>query len=604
MANKLIKSMTQALSKAFRVDVGRDAPMPRKGLWSFSNAVLNKKQLKSTPLNPFTLKRLANTDPITWAIRRVIKGFISQTKWDIVPDTQPTELELDRWEDSILDSLNPYDIDNSVNFTSEIMNTNLQAELKAKSQTIIDDIYIDSTEKRERIRWLFRTYTKKIRQEAESHKHKVKCIFEHPNHTDSSFRQLLELILDDILIYDAGIIIKNYDWHNRLAELYTIPGHEVYTYRNEDRTMPEPPDAAYVWEEAGIQRAEFTNDELVYIMQNPQHTGYGQSPLEVAAYIITASLYADEYNIDYFKNSNVPPGIVNLGPDVTEDQRALFQKMWELETQGRGGLHKLVITSGSDKLQFVPMRNMSNQDMQMMEYLKWAASIKCSCYGLSPQDIGFVLDFGRPGGETQESLSQRRGIKSLLNLTQSYFNEEIVKSEFPFKDVKFEWESDDKKSDIQEVQMDKIDIDTGVISRNERRKKLGLKPIDGGDKYIISSTGNMVPVEDLERMDDPVEPGVLPQQPGLPIAQQSDSPLTGLPGAAPGPVSEPKVDGEPGRPTLHEEATGSNIDVSVNPKQSTKKQIDNLNNAVAELKKKGINATLRIGFGDDVEKNN
>ena len=50
---------------------------------------------------------------------------------------------------------------------------------------------------------------------------------------------------------------------------------------------------------------ELVDNELIYIMAHPTHTGYGVSPLEVAAYIITSSLLAEQMNIDYFKNSYV-----------------------------------------------------------------------------------------------------------------------------------------------------------------------------------------------------------------------------------------------------------------------------------------------------------
>ena len=524
------KQVMGNLSKAFRIDPGRGQPMPRKGQYQFTNTLVNKKQQKTFTVNPATLARLADSDPITWAIRRVIKGFISQTKWDIVPDITQTETELNRWEDLLINSINPYDFDDSVKFDSKTLEKSMIEEVEQRSLVIMQDETIDDTEKRDRIRWYFKTLCKNIKQEAESHKNEVKCIFEHPNDTDTSFRALLEMVLDDIMIYDSGIIVKNYSYYNKLAELYTLPGNQIKKYRNEDRTMPKPPEPSYVWEDQGILRAEFTNDELLYIMHNPQQNGYGKAPLEVIALIITASLYADEYNIDYFKNSNVPPGIVNLGENVTEDQRIGFQKLWEQEVRGQG-LHKLLFTAGTDNIKFIPMRVMSNRDMQMMEYLKWATAIKCSCYGISPQDIGFVLDFQKTTAEVQEKLSQARGINSLLNLLECSFNEEIVKAEFPFKDVKFEWKLRDKRDSIQQAQIDNIDIQQGVISINERRSKLGYKPIEGGDEYTIKGGAGAVHVEDVQKQ--PEDPQAV--DPNMTDAGLLDPSLGAPMGGTPGP---------------------------------------------------------------------
>ena len=590
----IIKKIRNTFSKALKLDPGRGEPVPRKGMFRFLNNTTGKKVQRQFTLSAATLGRLANTDPVIWAIRRVIKGFISQTKWDIVPDTDVLEAELDRWEEAILTSINPYGYDLPA-FKSEVLHKEIQDEIRSSLPSIIKKAG-DEKAKREAVRWFFKTWAKRVKQNAEEHKYKVKCILDHPNQTETTFRTLLELVLDDILIYDSGVIIKNYDYLGNLAEIYPLPGQEVKIYRNEDRTIPKAPEPAYVWEDKGVIRAEFTNDELLYISQNPQQSGYGVSPLEVAAYIITASLYADEYNIDYFKNSNVPPGVLNLGENVSEDQRQMFQNLWEQEVQGRGGLHKLLITSGSDKLDFIPMRVQSNRDMQMMEYLKWTVAIKCACYGISPQDIGFVLDFHRTTSEVQAKLSQSRGINTLLNLMASFFNEEIVKAEFGFQDVKFEWQSSDQKNDIQQSQVDRLDIDSGVISINERRKKLGKKPIEGGDEQMIKTGVGMVPVKDIDKLD---EVGGMPNrsfQPG----GESD-PL----GLQPGPEAQQQVDGDAGRPTI-ENAVPPNIPdstntikVSINRKKNYKEQNKLIDKTIKELKKQGIDADLRIGFDED-----
>lgn len=590
----IIKRIQSSINKALRLDPGRGTPIPRKGMFQFLNNTTGKKVQRQFTLSAATLGRLANTDPVVWAIRRVIKGFISQTKWDIVPDTDTLEAELDRWEEAILVSINPYGYDLPP-FKSDILPNEIQDEIRDKLPTMMQQAS-DDKGKREVVRWYFKTWEKRVKQNAEEHKYKTKCILEHPNNTETSFRTLLELVLDDILIYDAGVIVKNYDYLGNLAEIYPLPGQEVKLYRNEDRTAPQAPEPAYVWEDKGIIRAEFTNDELLYISQNPQQTGYGISPLEVAAYIITASLYADEYNIDYFKNSNVPPGVLNMGEDVSEEQRQIFQNLWEQEVQGRGGLHRLLVTSGSKDLEFIPMRIQSNRDMQMMEYLKWTVAIKCACYGISPQDIGFVLDFHRTTAETQDKLSQTRGIKTLLNLLASFINEEIVKSEFKFQDIKFEWQTTDEKDNVRKAQSDKIDLDSGVISINERRKSLGKKAIEGGDGQMIKTGAGFIPVKDIDRVQDTADSrnAGLDQQ-GVPKDPS---------GLQPGPEAQPQIPEDAGRPTNDAipSPNDNSINLSVNRKKKQKDQKKLIEKTVNELKKQGLDAEIRIGFDEDKSK--
>ena len=589
-------------------DEDRPEPEPRKGIWRFLNTVTNKKQQRVFQLNAATLKRLANSDPVTWSIRRTIKSLVSQAEWDIVVDTEKAEGELDRWEDIALSYISPYAVSNDpvLNFKTHYIEPKLAKDTTSKLKEIYEMPLADA-EKRKAVRWCFDSAARQVKEVAEGHREPVRVLFERPSTQgiESNWRALQELVLEDLLMYDAGVIVKNYNHDGELAELYTLPGHEIRLYRNEDRTIPQAPEAAYVWEDAGVIRAEFTWDELIYIMQNPQVNGYGMSPLEVASHVIVAGIYADEFNIDYFKNSNVPPGVFNLGEEITEDQRIAFRQAWENEVRGRGALHRMMFISGTKNPSFIPFREQSNRDMQMMEYVKWTTGVKCMAYGLSPQDIGLVMDFHRTTAEEQSKLTQARGVKNVLHLLKQYYNEEIVKEEFDFSDVKFDYTNLDATDEKKSAEIDQIDIQNGVIDRNERRKKLGLKPRDGGDKLTVQ--GQVTPLEQIEAQDPMLE-GAGGAGFGAPQGQVSRFP-GGLPGGA-RPGQEPPVVGAPsanlppageGQPEVGKPVEALSkpvVKLSINRRKPMEKQREMMDGVVNELKNKGVDAEIRIGFDD------
>jgi len=594
---KMVDSARNAITKKVMQD-NRPEAEPRKGLFRFMNQMTNKKQQRLFTYNSDTLKRLANTDPITWAIRKTIKGYINQATWDIVIDTEDRETELDRYEEYAISHLSPYASGNIGDFQSRVLDKEQVTAIKSEIKRIYNEPE-DSTSKKKKIEWYFASVVRQIREEAEMHRADVKPLFEVPSTRgiECTFRTLQDLIVDDLLVFDSAVIVKNYSRTGKLAELYHIPGDELRIYRNEDRTTPEPPEPAYVWEESGQIRAEFTKDELVFIMQNPQPNGYGMSPLEVAAYVITASIFADEYNIDFFKNSNVPPGVFDLGKDVTEDQRALFQQMWENEVRGRGGLHRMLFISGSEDPQFIPIRNQSNKEMQMMEYLKWTLAVKTACYGLSGQDIGFVVDYHRTTAETQAGISQSRGVRTILHLLDQYYNNEIVKKEFDFDDVKFEWQDIDTTDESKESTIDAQDLMSGVISINERRKKLDMKPIAGGDTYTIQNP-NVMPVSQLEKQEEGKED----------LEEQSGDAEGQAVGAEEVPVegqeSEMPQEAVPQEPTQEPQKS---VTLKVNRKASVSKQQKNMDDTIKTLKEKGVDGTVKVSFevpedDDKVEK--
>lgn len=604
------------MKKVKDVDDATVGALERRGLWRFANAIVQKKQQKPMVLNAQTLERLSRTDPVTWSILRTIKSRLNSKPWDIVPDVEKQEKELDRWEEYVVDSLDPYGSDDEP-FKSSILDNDVFKLVSKKVDSILSDETKVDPDKIKVIRWIFKVAKKRIQYKADTHCESVREIFNRPNNSaETSLRALQELVVNDLLIYDAGVIVKNYSQAGNLAELYTVPGHEIKVYRNEDRTTPQPPEPAYVWEDQGIMRAEFTNAELIYIMANPTQTGYGISPLEVAAYVITASLFADQYNIDYFKNSNVPPGIMDLGKDITEEQRMLFQTLWDNEVQGRaGGLHRMLFMAGSDGAKFIPLQNLSNRDMQMMEYLKWTVSIKCACYGVSPQDIGFTQDFRGMGSggvsDNQKELSSARGIDSIAQLLEQYYNAEIVKSEFEFNDCKFQWTEKDDSDDAQEASVDINDINAGVITRNERRNKLGLKPIQGGDIPAVMVTGGLFPVEKLDEQEDMEREAATAEQPqeeGIPQAgtEQEQVPGQDAPFGTEQQQPEEPADGEPTDqgtdetqpPTDEQKVMKSKLRVVVNKKKRPGEQKKMLDSTVRKLRDSGISAELYIGFDD------
>ncbi len=587
---KIAATMRDAFVK--RVTQNRPDPEPRKGMFRFLNTMMNKKQQRLFTFNSATLKRLARVDPVTYSIIRTIKSYVNQAEWDIVVDVEDEERELNRYEDYVISHLSPYSSGNVTDFKSNILEPELVNEVRKNARRMVNEAW-DSGEKKKAIQWYFSSVVRKLQQEGETHRSEVKQIFERPSDrgTECTLRSLQELVLDDILIFDAGTIVKNYSRTGKLAELYHLPGDQIRIYRNEDRTTPEPPEPAYVWEEDGVVRAEFTKDELVYIMQNPQANGYGMSPIEVAEYIITASIYADEYNIDYFKNSNVPPGVFNLGEEVTEEQRSMFQAMWESEVRGRGGLHRMLFLSGSKNPQFIPIAQQTNRDMQMMEYMKWSVAVKTACYGLSGQDIGFVVDYHRSVAATQRDISQARGIKTVLSLLEQYYTNEIVKKEFDFDDVKFAWQDVDATDEMKTAQVDSLDISGGVLTRNERRDKLGLRPIDGGDTATVST--QILPVSAMEEKEEAQSAEDQGDMPGVP----GQIPVPGAPGEetplAPGAEG---AEQQPNMATPPMKVMKGAIKFTVNRKVPINKQYERLDIVVKEMRKKGIDSTIKINY--------
>lgn len=448
------------------------------------------------------LRNLSLSDPVVWSILKVRKDQVTQTEWDIVADLDEQFADIDRWEQITVKNLNDFGI--KMEFKPVSLDKQTMDEIGVQLEKILTQEATDRKKKEEMVEYFFECVRDEMKQEAEIHCQVVRKAFERPNNLQTSWTELMKVLVDDILCFDSGILIKNFWPDGRLAELYTLPGFQIKPILNEDGSVPIPPDAAYAYfpQNSVNPAAEFTNDELVHFVDSPNHYGVGVSPLELAVFIITASIYSEKFNLDYLKHSNMPPAIINLGKQVTDDQRRAFRILWDQETRGEGGLHKILFSNGTEmgKDSVIPMRMFNNVDLQFMEYLKWTVTIKCLCFQISPQDIGFVQDFHRSTAQVQKELSKTRGLKNLLALLEGKINSEIVKVAWNFKDVKFQWQAVDLEDEKDKAVVDNYDLRNGAISVNERRKEGGRKAIKGGDKHYVYMASGLVALEDMDKM--------------------------------------------------------------------------------------------------------
>jgi hypothetical protein len=316
---------------------------------------------------------------------------------------------------------------------------------------------------------------------------------------------LQEIVLKDLLIDDAGVVVHNYNVFGEIAELYRIPGWQVIPLSYPDLTVPQGNDAAYVWDDCGKVKGWFSNRELTYIMESPQGDGYGMSPVEALVYVTTATLLGDNVFIRNLKEGFIPPGILNL-KDASDSERDRFESVLNAKlnrTQGNRFIVVSGVPSEDGEFQYTPIpQGVDFQKAQILEYLKMAPAVKAFVFGFQAADIGILMD-GANGkasdSEVRAALVHRRGISSRLDLLEAYYNAEIIKQEFPFKNVRFKYVREIPVSDPLRIeQAYSVAINNGSMTRNEARKLRGQRPVPGGDVPTITTGNSQFQVDALE----------------------------------------------------------------------------------------------------------
>jgi Phage portal protein len=345
-----------------------------------------------------------------------------------------------------------------------------QLKLIAASDTIIR-ICINTIKKAvSQAEWNIIPKRQNINDYSTEHIEKATMFFELVNSQGENLRTLLDMSVEDILTIDAGVIEKVFNADGELTELNAVDGSTIRPVINKFGDL-----GGYVQMINTKIVARFAPNEIIYIMQNPQNDirnfGYGKSPIEEILMTVQASLNADVYNAQIFSKDNIPPGLLDLG-NMGNDEAQNFMALWNATVVTN--TQKLKFIWGSDNPKKFTSFNQTNKDMQYMDYIDWLSRLKLATYGLTSQDANITQDVNRATAQVQAAITNARGVSNMLTLIEEYINREIMIPQ-GYDDVVFKFKREtDVQSKKTQAEIDKIYIETGVVSPSDVAKREGI----------------------------------------------------------------------------------------------------------------------------------
>jgi len=248
----------------------------------------------------------------------------------------------------------------------------------------------------------------------------IRDLFDQPNAAVESFRSFIEPIVEDLLVLDSGIIEKERTLGGRVVFLHGVDAALVKVSTLWDG---DPDEARYWWCPDPLTEIPFKNSDMVYMMVNPRtYRVVGLAPLETLKQTIDAEILGSNFNARMV-TSAAPDGILDLGEGARQENVDAFKSYWLAEVAGR---ESMGFIGGTRNAKYIPFRASSNRDMQFLEWQNYLVRKIAAVFGLSPQDFGLTFDINRATGETQQELSEDRGLRPTLGLTQDYLTREIV----------------------------------------------------------------------------------------------------------------------------------------------------------------------------------
>ena len=287
-----------------------------------------------------------------------------------------------------------------------------------------------------------------------------------PNAEDS-FTDLTSEIMVDLHLYGDAYIEIVKDSKGKPIALYNLYAPSIKILVNRHGSI-----LGYL-QSSNSQSDDVTFEahEIAHFkLPNPGNSVYGLSPLESLFLPIETDLHAQNYNLTFFKNNATPKLHIDLG-NCTLPQLKRTKEFFKREYLGQP--HKTLITEGG--VTVTPIGTKPS-DMEFLNQRKFSRDEILAVLGVPPMKVGITEDVNRASAleadktfKTDKIIPLQRMIAKKINLCViDLFNQARVKFEFVELDLRDEKE---------QAEIDKMDIDAGIVTINEVRKKRGLPPL-------------------------------------------------------------------------------------------------------------------------------
>jgi hypothetical protein len=337
-----------------------------------------------------------------------------------------------------------------------------------------------------------------------------------------SWRSWLRCLLEDLLVIDAPAIHCVRDAYGDLAELVPIDGGMVGRIIGEDGRPPRP----FQWDGTpfdwlgrtvtgadldtigakivdglvylpayrvvlkGLPAWNATTWDLLYAPNNPRPgRAFGFSPVEQIINSVSTAMLRQRSQAEYFREGNVPEGVLGLPEAWTVDQVKQFEDNWNSILAGNLGRRRQIrFTAGDGK--FIAFK----EPPLKAEFDEWLVRIVCAAFAYPPS--AFVQLSNRSISESHERQGEEEGLDPLKQWVVELING-ILAREFPGEDVEFCWQESEETDPLRESAVLQRYTDSGIMSRNEAREKIGLAPdpSPNASKLAIKTATGLVPID-------------------------------------------------------------------------------------------------------------
>jgi HK97 family phage portal protein len=275
---------------------------------------------------------------------------------------------------------------------------------------------------------------------------------------------------------------------------------------------------------AGIDDIIVPAREIIHDRMNCLfHPLVGTPPVFASGLSSMLGINAQKASTLLFENSSTPGGIITAPGEISQVEQDRFKSEWETRFLGKN-YGRVAVMGGGLKYEKISMTHVEGQ---LIENLKWSAEVVCSVYHVPPYKVGVgaLPSYNNVQALNVEYYSQAlqshiEEIEELLDHALGIAGSSLG-TEFDI-DTLLRMDSTTQITAIRDA------VGAGVMSPNEGRGKLDLKPVKGGESpYLQQQNYSLAALAKRDAQDDPFAskaPAAPPPGSEPPPADTADKP--------------------------------------------------------------------------------
>lgn len=348
--------------------------------------------------------------------------------------------------------------------------------------------------------------------------------------------QWLRMQIEELLVVDAVCIYPRPTNGGDLYALELVDGSTIKRVLDDGGRTPQPPSVAYQQVLKGIPTADYSTDDLIYVMRNPRISRiYGYSPVEQIIMTVNIALRRQLSQLDFYTQGNIPEAIAQVPETWTGKMIGEFQTWWDSVMEGNlAQRRRMRFIPSLDKIVF------PKQEVLKDEYDEWLARIVCFAFSITPGQL--IKQMHRASGEQMSDTAKEEGLQPMLNFLAAHMTE--VFDRIGYGSLAFRFKTINKIAPDKQALVHKTYIDSKVMTPDEVREELGMDA--------------MTPEQRDSAFPAPITPGFDAEGRPLPPAGGDPSrPPPGVPagpggaGAPPAPKAKDEPAIEKALPAIH-----------------------------------------------------